>query len=140
MAHAQTEGQKGDKSNYGQSAVILPDPDGGGGQTASDVIAVYDAELNLTSTTDELGRVTTYAYDALNRLTSVTLPDPDGEGELAAPVTTYQYDKASNLRYVIDPLGNTTEYQYDHLNRLVQIVEADPDGGGGLTPMTTCTV
>ena len=38
----------------------------------------YDANGNLTSTTDALGRITSLNYDTLNRLTKVTQPKPIG--------------------------------------------------------------
>ncbi len=47
----------------------------------------YDANGNLTSTTDALGRVTSQTYDTLNRLTKITQPKPIGTAP--NPVTQF---------------------------------------------------
>ena len=51
-----------------------------------------------------------YAYDALNRLTSVTQPWTGAGGGTAA--TTYGYDVQDHLTSVTDAEGNTTTYTY----------------------------
>ena len=79
----------------------------------------YDAVGNVLSTTDAMGRTTTYQYDALNRKTSETTPDPDGAGGNAALTTRYQYDAAGNLLQTIESDGRTTTYGYDAQNRVV---------------------
>jgi YD repeat-containing protein len=78
---------------------IYPDPDGASGPETSPITAnTYDAVGNLTAMTrysysalinrnaqghitsisDPAAQVTTYEYDALNRVTFVVAPDPDG--------------------------------------------------------------
>jgi RHS repeat-associated protein len=57
---------------------------------------------------------TTYAYDHLNRLTSVT---DDG----GATFTTYAYDANGNRRAVTYPNGTTAFYLYDKQNRLTNL-------------------
>ncbi|TCO80767.1 intein/RHS repeat-associated protein [Plasticicumulans lactativorans] len=84
----------------------------------------YDAAGNLLASTDVLGHVTAYAYDALDRRVGVTAPDPDGGGPLAAPVTRYAFDAADNLVAITDPLGHVTAYAYDALNRRVRSTDA----------------
>jgi RHS repeat-associated protein len=100
----------------------------------------YDANGNLSSATDPLGRVTAYNYDNFGLLRSVIRPMPvttssassntttykyDDFGrliEIAAPlnrVTKYTYDNNSNRTSITDPNGNTTTFQYDALNRRV---------------------
>ena len=56
----------------------------------------YDSLGNVLSTTDELSRVTTFEYDALNRQSKVTQPDPDDTGSLPAIETETFYDKVGN--------------------------------------------
>lgn len=69
--------------------------------------------LELRTHTDRLGRVTTYAYDADRRLTSVTQP-------VSAEVTrTTSYDYYENwaLKDLIDPNGNKTHWTVDLQSR-----------------------
>ena len=137
-----------------------PDPDGGGPLAAPvttyvygsnsllsqitdpvgrDVTFQYDPRGRRTGVTDELGNQTTYAYNAIDLVTSVTAPDPDGAGPLTAPLTwygydcfrrltsvsqpgggtlSYTYDAAGNVLSLTDPVGNDTTYAYDGLGRL----------------------
>ena len=75
---------------------------------------VYDPAGNLLSVTDPDGRVTSYAYDARNRVDAMTDPADQGTGRQ----TTYRYDPAGNLAGMTDPLGRTTTYTYDGDNRV----------------------
>jgi len=83
----------------------------------------YDAAGNVTSKVDQrLVQETSYAYDALNRLTEF---DPPGEGSVA-----YGYDAAGNrteaggITYAFNALNQLTEdstgasYSYDAAGRL----------------------
>ncbi|MDQ3724801.1 MAG: right-handed parallel beta-helix repeat-containing protein [Actinomycetota bacterium] len=87
----------------------------------------YDSAGNVTSRTDaRLEQETTYAYDALNRLTSF---DPPGEGS-----TSYGYDAAGNrtsaagITYSFNALNQVTgssdgaTYGYDGAGRLASMV------------------
>ena len=85
----------------------------------------YDLAGNVTSTTDSLGNVTRYGYDALNRQTRVTdalgayLGDP-------AHTTVTSYDAVGHVLAVTDPDDNTTSYAYDRLGRLTEEKRIDP--------------
>jgi RHS repeat-associated protein len=77
----------------------------------------YDAKGNMLSATDARGKVTTMAYDALDRLTSVSYPtgvatllEYDG-GPVPTPAATGELTKMT------DESGSTT-YTYDALGRL----------------------
>lgn len=78
----------------------------------------YDARGNLTSHTDALGRVTTYAYDSFGELTSMT--DPLGH------TRTLEYDAQGNMNAAADALGNRVTFEYDAVGRLTAV--ADPLG------------
>jgi RHS repeat-associated protein len=101
----------------------------------------YDANGNMASRTDALGRTTSYTYDSLGHKLSTTAPTPASLTGTAASTTTYQYDALGNLTSTAAPLsrttgstydangnklsdtgarGNTTTYQYDALNRLIE--------------------
>ncbi len=81
----------------------------------------YDAAGNLTSVTDAAGNVTpapgdgntTFAYDALNRLTSIDYSD-------ATPDVSYTYDNAGNRTQMVDGAG-TENQTADALSRSTAI-------------------
>ncbi len=73
----------------------------------------YDG-LVQTQRTDEKGQVTTYAYDARNRLSSVNYP---GNGSVDR---AYTYDRVGNI-LAVDEVQDyqNVAYTYDELNRIV---------------------
>ncbi|MBZ0160622.1 MAG: DUF6531 domain-containing protein [bacterium] len=72
----------------------------------------------LTATTDPLGRVTRFTYDAGN-VTSIT--DPQGH------VRTFTYEPTFNrLTRLTDPMGNVTTFAYNATGNLTSL--ADPLG------------
>lgn len=82
----------------------------------------YDAHGNVLTVTSSNanGASLTYAYDALNRLTSVTDNRLLAQGA-ASGTTTYSYDPAGNVLGYTYPDGVQTASTYDPLNRLTQI-------------------
>lgn len=97
----------------------------------------YNADGQLTTTTDALGNISSTAYDALGRPTTVTDPaggtvtkvyDPAGNVVTAIDQmnaeTHFTYDLASNLTAVTNALGNTTQYTYDLSGNL--LTQTDP--------------
>ena len=100
---------------------------------------IYDADGNMASRTDALGRTTSYTYDSLGHKLTMVEPLPSGTSASAA-TTAYTYDAFGNLTQTAAPLGrttsstydgngnkladvdartNTTSYGYDALNRLI---------------------
>ena len=77
----------------------------------------YDNNGNLISSTDALGRATSYQYDAVNRLTSSTTPD--------GAVTFMAYDTQGNLASVTDPRPLQTRYTYNGFGQVTSIVSPD---------------
>jgi YD repeat-containing protein len=86
----------------------------GGGEVdplANRVETTFDANGNVTSTETGLsatvttGDVTTYAYDAVDRLATV---DPPGPG-----ARTYSYDPDGRRTGFVNELGGTWAYAYD---------------------------
>jgi RHS repeat-associated protein len=65
--------------------------------------------LELRKHTDRLGRVTTWAYDADRRLTSVTEPT-SGTG---TRTTSYSYYEDGTLKEITDASGNVTHWDID---------------------------
>ncbi|GAB3105443.1 hypothetical protein GCM10027159_34920 [Lysobacter terrae] len=89
---------------------------GNGGQN---VRYGYDANGNVTTITDSLGRVTTLTYDALDRVVASTDP--------LSGVTWFEYDAADRLTKVTDPRGNITAYAYDGFGQ--RWAQTSPDTG-----------
>ncbi|MED5596113.1 RHS repeat-associated core domain-containing protein [Janthinobacterium sp. P210006] len=77
----------------------------------------YDNNGNQTSSTDVLGRVTDYQYDAANRLVHSTAPD--------GGVTTLEYDEQGNLESVTDPRPLQTRYTYNGFGQVMSVVSPD---------------
>ena len=70
---------------------------------------VGTASLELRKYTDRLGRVTTYNYDADQRLTSVTEPIT----ATTTRTTSYDYYEDGTLKDIIDANGNDTRWTID---------------------------
>ena len=140
---------------------------GGSPATLQHIQYTLDANGNRTAMTDLAGTTTlttTYAYDALPRLTQAVYPAiPGGPSAATVPytldrvgnrtsdgTTAFTYDAAdrmTNSGYVYDDNGNllndgTTSYAYDGANRLVQTVTGGTttsygyDGWGNLVRET----
>jgi RHS repeat-associated protein len=140
--------------------VVLPDPDpgaAGGGLPSPVQVPKYDLASNLiqfiTTTTadgapldpesaDDDKRITTYEYDALDRLIRTTLPDPDRGDPLPAPVEVTVYDARGNVEQSLQtsddddfsgashPDRRGMTYEYDQLGRVLSETAPDPDGEG----------
>jgi len=92
------------------------------GSTASQTLITqtsYDLDSNRQTLVDPLGQTTTFANDAVNRLTGITYSDG------ATPNVSYGYDANGNRSTMGDGSGPTT-YSYDELDRLVSVSSPGP--------------
>jgi RHS repeat-associated protein len=87
------------------------------GNNGQQVEKRYDNNGNLTSSTDAQGRVTTYEYDAENRLVSSVAAD--------GGTTTMTYDEQGNLTSVTDPRPLQTQYTYNGFGQVTSIISPD---------------
>jgi RHS repeat-associated protein len=83
----------------------------------------YDANGNMTSSTDAAGFVTTLAYNTRGLPTSITQPDPDGAGALAAPVTTLAYDSYGRLTTLTNADSSTQTFTYNTADQMLTNVD-----------------
>jgi len=83
------------------------------GEAFSTFSYAYDADGNAVTVTDQCGAVT-YAYDALNQLTSAAYPSP------SRGTVSYGYDLVGNRKSITQNSG-TQNYSYDPGNELVSI-------------------
>ncbi len=79
----------------------------------------------MASTTDALGRMTTYEYDLRGNQVAVIQPLP-GTGNAGPPVTRSVYDADGNLVQSVDALGDSTEYRYDALGQQDLVTQPQP--------------
>jgi RHS repeat-associated protein len=70
----------------------------------------YDAAGNLTSSTNENGHIYSYAYDLMNRRTSMIYPDTSKHEDTA-------YDDAGNIKTYTNRNGKIQTFGYDNRNR-----------------------
>jgi RHS repeat-associated protein len=92
------------------------------GNNGQNVRFTYDGNGNVRTVTDSKNRVTTYGYDALDRVVSIHQPH-NGTGS----VTWLEYDPSDNVTKVIDPRGLETRYVYDGYGQLW--AQYSPDTG-----------
>lgn len=102
---------------------------------ADDIVTTfaYTDRGQVSTSTDDLGRVTEYRYNTLGRLVQTTY----AKGTALEATQLFEYDAYGNVAASTNENGQRTEYVYDIMNRLVQITETDPDGAGGLTSPIT---
>jgi RHS repeat-associated protein len=84
----------------------------------------YDNNGNLLSTTDELGRTTTFTYDANKNLTSQSAQ----VGNTTA-TTSYTYNGFGEVLTMTDPLNHVTTNTYDSHGNLLSVTTPAPGGG-----------
>lgn len=104
-----------------QVAWNFPSPTAPGQVSATDYEAYgYDANGNRTSLRKRDGRTITYAYDALNRMTSKIIPDGSGLPAWATRDVHYGYDLRGLQLYARfdGPSGEGVTNTYDGLGRL----------------------
>ncbi len=83
-----------------------------------------DANGNVLSRTDELGRTTSYTYDSGNNVASVTQPAVNGTN----PQTTYTYNSFGEVLTMTDPVGHVTTNTYDSHGNLLTVTTPAPNG------------
>jgi RHS repeat-associated protein len=87
------------------------------------VQSAFDASGNLLSFTDELGHVTSYAYDAAGNLATQSAQLTS----TTAVTTSYTYNSFGEPLTVTDPLGNTTTNTYDANGNLLTVTTPAPN-------------
>jgi RHS repeat-associated protein len=105
---------------------VVTDSQGSGCSTCTvrgNIHNTYDGSGNLLSRTDELGRITSYTYDANNNVTSVVQPAVGGVN----PTTNYTYNGFGEVLTVTDPLGNVTTNTYDSQGNLLTVTSPKPN-------------
>jgi RHS repeat-associated protein len=83
----------------------------------------YDRGGNLTSVTDQLGRITGQLFDNFDRVQTQTLPAPWPGA--AAPGIGYSYSNQDQLLSVTDPRKLTTRYTVDGLGQQTSVTSPD---------------
>jgi RHS repeat-associated protein len=77
----------------------------------------YDANSNRLTLTDPQGGVTSYAYDTLNRLSTLTPPTA-----FSSTGFGFTYDALSRRTQMTRPNGVSTNYTYDSLSHLLSVL------------------
>jgi len=77
----------------------------------------YDANSNRLTMTDPQSGVTNYAYDTLNRLSTLTPPTA-----FSSTGFGFTYDALSRRTQMTRPNGVATNYSYDNLSRLLSVL------------------
>ncbi|MFE5026856.1 DNRLRE domain-containing protein [Streptomyces sp. NPDC056656] len=117
---------------YGRALVNKSPKDQAAGTYITTPAPDYDANDNVTKSTDPSGAVSTAVYDATDRVTDATAPDNNVTGRKSS----YTYDKVGNLRTTTEPKGtpttaDATDYvttnNYNAIYQLTSVVGAEGD-------------
>ena len=96
------------------------------GTTLQQASATYDADGNMTASTDPMGNTTTLSYDALGLATQEVQP----VSSTTSITTSFGYDAAGNMTRYTDGNGNSTISTYNSWNlpesTTVPATAADP--------------
>ena len=85
----------------------------------------YDSGGNVSSSTDALGHVTVYTYDADG---NVLIQAAQLDSNTYA-TTSYTYNQFDQVLTATDPLGNTTVNEYDGNGNLISVTTPAPTSG-----------
>ncbi|MEU8678890.1 RHS repeat-associated core domain-containing protein, partial [Streptomyces sp. NPDC048560] len=104
--------------------------------------AVYDAGDQLTSSTgpdnNTIGRKTAYTYDKVGNLRTTTEPKGVATTTDATDfVTTNHYDAAYQLTSVVDAKGDKLSYEYDNVGNMVTVVDPKKNATTDTTDYTS---
>ena len=104
--------------------------------------AVYDAGDQLTSSTgpdnNTIGRKTAYTYDKVGNLRTTTEPKGVATTTDATDfVTTNHYDAAYQLTSVVDAKGDKVSYEYDNVGNMVTVVDPKKNATADTTDYTS---
>jgi RHS repeat-associated protein len=138
------------RDNYGR-VLTTKDPDWVSSNPAAHIATnVYDADGNLTSSTDGSENTTTYAYDAAGERTKTTNPNGTtqqasyyGDGSIHTQTdgnghtTTYAYDPRGDVSSVTDPLSRATNYVYDGSGNVINEINPGGSCSGTVSGCTT---
>ena len=98
----------------------------------------YDAIGRRTKRTDDAGLTLQYAYDNLNRITSITYPDARQERmtyvawhpwlmetitDRGGAITRYEYDPLKRLAAIYHPDGSAVRYEYDANGNIIRLTD-----------------
>ena len=104
-------------------------PEGGGDPIETS--RAYDADGNVASETDALGRVTLFEYTAAGLLVKTTPPSATAYGasqsSLAPLVATAAYDVAGRKVRETDARGGPTRHEHDLVGRVTETTYPDAD-------------
>jgi RHS repeat-associated protein len=84
----------------------------------------FDSNGNKTSSTDALGNVTNYTYDAKGNVLTKAVHMADG----TVPTWSYTYNSFGEVLTATDPLNHTTTNVYDTKGNLLSTTTPSPDG------------
>lgn len=95
---------------------------------------LYDANGNVVSTTDAMGKTTTNQYDSSNNLTSQTVP----LNATSTATNSYYYNSLGEVLMATNPLNFTTTNTYDSHGNLLTVTTPSPGAGvtGSVTTFT----
>lgn len=107
---------------------------GGAAANGSNCTSGYDASGNLLYKTDARGIVTSYSYDALNRLNYRRHSDGsqtegfgyDGKGEDGTPVGQPSLNSIGRLSHISNEINAAATYSYDAMGRMTLKTECVP--------------
>ena len=103
-----------------QTSVDRPDTVVAGVNQTHVATTTYDRASNVVATTDEVGRMTRYTYDPLNRQVAMLLPSLAGQPRKSATV----YDAVGNATRSVDAVGTVTKSVFDRIDRRTSITDA----------------
>ncbi|MDR2643012.1 MAG: hypothetical protein LBC74_09480, partial [Planctomycetaceae bacterium] len=95
----------------------------------------YNNSGNLAESIDQLGNVTRYEYDKLDRQTKTITQTLDPKHPES--VTETIFDLAGNISKRIDPYGFETEFFYNPFGKVVKIIQTDNDLRGTIRKLVT---